>query len=79
MIYSLINYNQRISKKNPQSPKWHCFASLHIMGNQEYRVWSKIIYLLNFYIYKLIKIFGHTTWNFLIVYIKSYLMTWKDP
>jgi hypothetical protein len=53
MIYNPINYIQRMSKEIHMPPKWHCFASLHIMGDQEYRVRSKFVYLLKFYTIKL--------------------------
>jgi hypothetical protein len=49
MIYNPINYIQRISKEIHMPPKWHCFASLHIISDQEYKVWSKFIYLLKCY------------------------------
>jgi hypothetical protein len=35
-------------KKNLLAPNWHCFANLHVIGSQEYLVWSKFIYLLSY-------------------------------
>jgi hypothetical protein len=33
---------------------------------------------IKFDLFKFIKLFGHTTCNFLIIYIKSHLINWKE-
>jgi hypothetical protein len=49
MICSLINV-QSISKET-HIPQNGIALQVFVMGSQENRVWSKFIYLLNFYIY----------------------------
>jgi hypothetical protein len=42
MIYDPINYIQRISKEIHMAQN-NIFTSLHRMGSQEYKIWSKFI------------------------------------
>jgi len=66
MKYILIKDIQRISKEMhmPQNGIVFRVSMWWVINNMK------------FDLYSFIKIFGHTTWNFLIIHIKSHLMNW---